>query len=163
MASDWIDEGLLHTRERAERLHLALEQNQHQSTVIKDKAPDLMRGLVAEVGAAIDEYRRKAHLVSSEIEFQPLPREGFCVTKGTPPRVALECRPDYEAHVVYCNMTRTVEQEREFVEFVFRLNFTLDESDNVELCSGTRVFHRVGEAVEFLLRPVLFPAVYERL
>jgi hypothetical protein len=163
MASDWIDEGLRHAQERAEQRRLASERRHHQTSVIKRRGPDLMRGLLAEVGAIIDEYRRKADPGGNEIEFEALPHEGFCVTKTTLPRVGLECRPDYEAHVLYCNMTRTGDQESDPVELVFSLYFTVDESDNVELRHGTRPFRSVNESVEFLLKPVLFPLVDQQL
>jgi len=159
MASKWIDEGLRHTRERAEQRRLASERRQHQTSVVKGKGPDLMRGLVAQVSAIIDEYRRKADAGGNEIEFDALPNEGFCVTKTTLPKSGLECHPDYEAHVLYCNMTRTGDRESDSVELVFSLDFTLDESDNVRLCHKTRMFESVDEAVEFLLKPVLFPVV----
>jgi hypothetical protein len=122
-----------------------------------------MRELLAEVGATIDEYRRKADPGGNEIEFEALPHEGFCVTKTTLPRVGLECRPDYAAHVLHCNMTRAGDQESKPVELAFSLDFTVDESDNVELRRGTRPFRRVNEAVEFLLKPVLFPLLEQPL
>lgn len=158
MASDWIDEGLRHARDRAEQRRLASEHRQHQTSVVKAKGPDLMRALVAQVSAIIDEYRRKADAGSDEIEFEALPHEGFCVTKTTLPKAGLECHPDYEAHVLYCNMTRAGDQGGDLVESVFSLDFTVDESDNVRLCHKTQMFESVDEAVEFLLKPVLFPA-----
>lgn len=163
MARDWVDEGLRHTREPEEQQRLASQLRHHQASVIKEKGPDLMRGLVAEVRAVIDEYRRKAHGRNDEVEFEALPHEGFCVAKSKLPRVSLECRPDYEAHVLYCNVTRTDEPDRDTVESVFGLNFTVDESDHVELRQRSEVFQGVDEAVEFLLKPVLFPLVDRHL
>jgi hypothetical protein len=157
MTSNWIDEGLRHTHERANQLHLASEHRHHQATVIKAKGPELMRAVVAEAAATIDEYRRKADAGPNEIEFEALPRGGFCVTKTTLPKMALECHPDYELRVLSCNMTRLGDQETDTVEWLFSLQFTVDESDNVELRHGSGVLHRVDEAVEFLLKPVLFP------
>lgn len=157
MAGNWIDEGLRHTRERADERRRALEDRQHRTSVIKGNGPDLMRRLVAEVAAIIDEYGRKAGSGSHEIEFEALPHEGFCVAKTTTPKVGLECRPDYEGHVLYCNMTRTDDPASDTVELVFSLDFVVDDSDNVELRHETRIFQRVDDAVEFLLKPVLFP------
>lgn len=163
MARGWVDEGLRHTQEREEQQRLASQLRHHQASVIKEEGPDLMRGLVAEVRAVIDEYRRKAHGRNDEVEFEALPHEGFCVARPKLPRVSLECRPDYEAHVLYCNVTRTDEPDRDTVESVFNLNFTVDESNHVELRQGSEVFQGVDEAVEFLLKPVLFPLVDRHL
>ncbi len=157
MARSWIDEGVQHARERAEGQRAAVEQRHHRTTVIREKGPELMRGIFAEVQGVIDEYQRKAG--AGRVEFQLLPREGFSVTRITPPRVGLECRPDYEMHALYCNMTRTAVLESEIVEWPFSLEFIASESDRVELRSGSRAFHEVDEVVEFLLKPVLFPSV----
>jgi hypothetical protein len=157
VARDWIDEGLSHTREREEQQRLASERRLHQTAVIKEKGPDLMRRLVAEVGAVVDEYRHEARVGSHEIEFEALPREGFCVTKVKLPNGSLECRPDYEAHVVYCNMTRTDNEGSDAQEWVFSLDITVDDSDKIALRHETRAFQTLDEVVEFLLRPVLFP------
>lgn len=157
MAHNWIDEGLQHASERAEGRRAAVEQRHHRTALIKEKGPELMRGIFTEIQAVIDEYRRKAGM--GRVEFQLLPREGFSVSRITPPRVGLECRPDYEMHALYCNLTRTVDLESEIVEWPFSLEFLANESDRVELRSGSRSFHEVDEVVEFLLKPVLFPSV----
>jgi len=158
MAHDWIDEGLRQMREREEQHRLASERRLHQTAVIKEKGPDLMRRLVAEVGTVVDEYRQRARLGSNQIEFEVLPREGFCVTRATFPRVRLECRPGYETQVVYCNMTRTDNHESAAQELVFSLGITVDESDKIVLRHETGAFQTVDEVLEFLLKPVLFPA-----
>ncbi|MBI3319447.1 MAG: hypothetical protein HYZ89_02515 [Candidatus Omnitrophica bacterium] len=157
MIRDWIDEGLRNTRERANQQQLASEHRHHQTAVIKAKGPELMRAVVAAVGAAVEEFRHKAQSGRNEIEFEALPHEGFCVTKTTLPKVGLECRPEYETHVLCCNMTRVGDQETDTVEWVFSLDFTVDESNNVALRHGSGVLHSADEAVEFLLKPVLFP------
>jgi hypothetical protein len=157
VARDWIDEGLRHTQEREEEQRLASQRRLHQTAVIKEKGPDLMRRLVTEVGAVLDEYRHRARVGSNEIEFEVLPREGFCVTKTEFPRVGLECRPDYEAHVVYCNMTRADNHEGDTRESVFSLEMTADDSDTIALRHEARTFQTLDEVVEFLLKPVLFP------
>jgi hypothetical protein len=162
MARDWIDEGLRHLQERAEQQRLASEHRHHQMSVIKEKGPVLMRGLLDEIRAVVDEYRSKARAGSQEIAFEELPHEGFFVTRTTQPKVDLQCRPGYEAQVLYCNMTRVDDHETDPVELVFSLDFGLDESDSVELREGPRVFKTVGEAVEFLLKPVLFPVADPR-
>lgn len=154
---DWIDEGLRHRREREEQQRLASERRLHQTAVIKAKGPDLMRRLVAEVGAVVDEYRRRSGAGGDEIEFEALPREGFCITRIRLPRVGLECHPDYELHVVYCNMTRADTHESETRELVFNLDMAVDDSDRIGLRHETRTFQALDEVVEFLLKPVLFP------
>jgi hypothetical protein len=155
VARNWIDEGLRHTQEREEQQRLACQRRLHQTAVVKEQGPDLMRRLVAEVGAVLSEYRHEARL--SEIEFEALPREGFCVTKAKLPRVSLECRPDYDAHVVYCNMTRADDHEGDTRESVFNLDITVDNSDTIALRHETKAFQTLDEVVEFLLKPVLFP------
>jgi len=157
MGRNWIDEGLRHTREREEEQRLASEQKLHRAAVIKEKGPDVMRRLVAEVGAVVDEYRNKARVGNDEVEFEALPREGFCVRKAKLPTVGLECRPVYEEHVVYCNMTRTDSHENDARELVFNLDITVDDSDKIALRHETRAFPTLDEVVEFLLKPVLFP------
>lgn len=159
MPRDWIYEGLRHAREREELQRLAVERRLHQTAVIREQGPDQMRRLVAEVGAVVDEYRQTARAGNSEIEFEPLPGEGFCVTTFKLPRVSLVCRPDYEAHVVYCNMTRTDAHESNTQEFVFNLDITVDDSDTMALRHETRAFQTLDEVVEFLLKPVLFPPI----
>lgn len=157
VARDWIDEGVRHTREREEQQRLASERRLHQTAVIKEKGPDLMRRLVAEVGAAVEEYKHTARAGSNEIEFDQLPGEGLCVTKVKLPSVGLECRPDYETHVVYCNMTRTDTHEGHTQEFVFNLDITVDDSDKIGFRHETSALQTLDEVVEFLLKPVLFP------
>jgi hypothetical protein len=157
VARTWIDEGLRHAQEREEQQRVAGQRRLHQTAVIKEKGPDLMRRLVAEVCAVLDEYRHEARVGGSEIDFEALPREGFCITNAKLPRVDLECRPDYEAHVVYCNMTRADNQEGDTRESVFNLDMAVDDSDNIALRHETRAFQTLDEVVEFLLKPVLFP------
>src|SRR5262245_60467424 len=123
MPRDWVDEGLRHTREREEQQRAESARRHHHTAVIKEKGPDLMRELVKEVRGVIDEFRSKAAGTGEQVEFEELPREGFCVTRPDPPRVVLECRPDYEAHVLYCNATRTEDHDGETSESVFNLNF----------------------------------------
>jgi hypothetical protein len=159
VARDWIAEGLRHTSEREQRQSLASEHRLHQTALIREKGPELLRRLVAEVGAALDEYTREARTDLKAIDFEVLPREGFCVTKATLPRVALECRPDYESHVVYCNMTRADSHEGDARESVFNLDMTVDRSDRIALRHEARTFQSLDEVVEFLLKPVLFPQV----
>ena len=122
-----------------------------------------MRRLLAEVGAAVDEYRQKALLGSTEIEFEPLPQEGFCLTRAGLPRVSLECRPGYDMHVVHCNMTRSDAQESAPQEFVFSLGMTVDDSNRIVLSNETRTFQTLDEVLEFLLKPVLFPTLDQDL
>lgn len=157
MPYNWIDEGLQHEREWADQQRVASKHRLQQTSVIKEKGPPLMRELVAQVGGAVDEYRRKARTSSTELEFTVLPHEGFSVAKLTLPRVALECRPDYEAHALWCNMTRIEDQESEPEERLFSLDFTADESNTIRLNYGTRAFQTVDEAVECVLKTVLFP------
>jgi hypothetical protein len=162
MPRDWVDEGLRHTREREEQQRAESARRHHHTALIKEKGPELMRDLVNEVRAAVDEFRSKTAGSGDHVEFEELPREGFCVTRSDLPKVALECRPDYEAHVLYCNTTRVEDHDSETSESLFNLNFTVDESDRVRLRHATGPFLAVGEAVEFLLKPVLFPLVHHR-
>ena len=60
-----------------------------------------MRELVAEVGAALDEYRQKAATRADAITFERLPQDGFSLTKASFPKVSLECRPDYAGQVLF--------------------------------------------------------------
>jgi len=154
---EWLDEGLRQMREREEQHRLASERRLRHTAVIKEKGPDLMRRLVAEVGALVHEYRQKTGLGSNEIEFEALPGEGFCVTKAKFPRVSLECRPGYETHIVYCNMTRTDNHENAPREWVFSMDITVDDSNKIVLRHEKRAFETSDEVVEFLLKPVLFP------
>jgi hypothetical protein len=157
MTRDWIDQGLRQVREREEQQRLASRRRLHHAAVIKEKGPDLMSRLVAEAGAVVAEYRQRAPAGSSEIEFETLPHEGFLVTRSALPKVGLECRPGYETHAVYCNMTRVEDHETEPQEMVFSLTMTVDESDRIGLRTETVTFAGVDEVVEFLLKPVLFP------
>ena len=157
VARDWIEQGLRHAQEREEQQRTASQRRLHQAAVIKENGPDVMRRLVAEVGAVLDEYRHQTRPGGDEIEFEVLPREGFCVTKTKLPSVGLECRPDYEAHVVYCNMTRADNHEGDTRESVFSLDMTVDDSDKIALRHDARTFQTLDEVVEFLLKPVLFP------
>jgi hypothetical protein len=127
--------------------------------VIKQKGPELMRQLVAEVDAVLAEYREKAPFGGRDIEFEPLPHEGFCITRSTLPKVTLECRPGYETHVVYCNRTRIDSHDSEAEELVFSLDMTVDEANRIGLRHDSGTFPNVGEVAEFLLKPVLFPSV----
>lgn len=159
MTRDWIDQGLRQTREREEQQRLASKRRLEHAALLKEKAPDLMRQLVAEVGAAVTEYLQKAPLGGKDVEFETLPHEGFCITKSTLPKVALECRPGYETHAVYCNMTRTDDHDSDPQEFVFSLSVTVDDSNRIVLGHENVAFSSVGAAAEFLLKPVLFPAL----
>src|SRR4051794_41104295 len=123
MGRDWIDEGLRQTPAREQQRQLASERRRHQAASIAAKAPELMRQLVAEVGAALDEYRQKAPGRAADIEFELLPHEGFSITKASFPKVYLECRPDYAGQVLWCNLNRTDRDESE--TRVRELAFTL--------------------------------------
>ena len=158
MKREWIEQGLRHMREREEQLRLASERRLHHAAVIKEKGPDLMRRLVTEVAAVIDEYKHSARAGSDEIEFEALPSDGFYVAKAGFPRVGLECRPGYETQAVHCNMTRTDDHESAPQEFLFNLGIKVDDSGKIALDHETRTFQTLDEVVEFLLKPVLFPA-----
>ena len=136
-----------------------LDGRLRQTAIIKEKGPDLMRRLVTEVGAIVEEYRRKAGVGNDDVAFQALPREAFCVTRAASPKVSLECHPDYEAHVVYCNMTRTDAHESETRESMFSLDLTVGDSDTITWRYQARAFRTLDDVVEFLLKPVLFPPV----
>ena len=82
--------------ERKEQQRFASEHRLHQTAVIKEKGPELMRRLVTGVGAAVDELILSARVSSSEIGFEPLPGEGFWVTKVEFASVSRERRPDYK-------------------------------------------------------------------
>jgi hypothetical protein len=145
-------------REREEQLRLASERRLRHAAVIKAKGPGLMRRLVTEVAAVVDEYKRSAGAGSDEIAFEELPGDGFHVANARFPRVGLECRPGYETHAVHCSMTRTDDHESAPQEFLFNLGIRVDDSDNITLDHESRTFHTLDEVVEFLLKPVLFPA-----
>jgi hypothetical protein len=156
MARDWIERGLQQVREREQLYRAAAERRAYHAAVVKEKAPDVMRRLVAEVEASVDEYRR---LAQDGIQYEALPHEGFCVTRLTPPRVELQCRPAYESGVVYCNLTRTNDPETEPQELVFNLRFAVDDTDSVALGYESRTFDTVPEVAELLLGQVLFPTL----
>jgi hypothetical protein len=156
MARDWIERGLQQVRKREQLYRAAAERRAHHAAVVKERAPDVMRRLVAEVEASVDEYRR---LVQDGIQYEALPHEGFCVTRVTPPRVELQCRPDYESGAVYCNLARTDDPETEPQELVFNLGFAVHEDDQVALSYETRTFQTVAEVAELLLGQVLFPTL----
>jgi hypothetical protein len=158
MARDWIDQGLRGELEREEQRRLAHERRMRQAAVIEEKGPRLMSQLVAEIAAVVDEYRAKTRVAGDAVTFEALPHQGFCVEKTGRVRTALECRPAYDAQCVYSNMSSNEGDDIETRELVFSLRFTVNESDDVELCHEDRTFHSVGEAVEFLLKPVLFPS-----
>jgi hypothetical protein len=159
MSHEWIDEGLRQTHEREEQQRLASRRRLEQAAVIREKGPELMRQLVAEVDAVLAEYRQKAPLRGADIEFEPLPHEGFCITRSTLPKVTLECRPGYETHVVYCNRMRIDSHESEAEELVFSLEMTVDEANRIALRHEGQTFPNVGEVAQFLLTPVLFPSI----
>jgi hypothetical protein len=158
MGREWIDEGLRREQGREELWRLAGERRLRQTAAIEKEAPALMRQLVGEVAAAVEEYKVKTRLEDDVINYETLPQEGFWVTRDGNVRVALECRPAYGAHCVYCNMTCTVGRT-ETRELAFNLRFTVSDSGRVELSYESRVFHSLDEAVEFLMKPVLFPSV----
>ena len=159
MGRGWIERGLRQVREREQLYRAAVERRAHQAAIVKQKAPDLMRQLVAEVEAALDEYRGLTQGESDRIQYEALPHEGFCITRITPPRVELECRPDYELQVVYCNLTRTDDPQIDPQELVFNLAFSVSDADQVALGHETRTFQTAAEAAEFLLGQVLFPTL----
>ena len=87
MGRAWIDDELRQMPAREEQRRLAAERRLHQAALIKQKAPDLMHRLVQEAGVVVDECRHKAGVDVGVREFQPLPHEGFSVTKVSFPRV----------------------------------------------------------------------------
>jgi hypothetical protein len=159
MGREWIERGLQQDREREQLYRAAAERRIHHAAIIKEKAPDLMRRLIAEVEASVDEYRRLAESERDPIEYEALPHEGFCITRVTPPRVELQCRPDYELGAVYCNLTRTDDPQTDPQELVFSLGFAVSDTDQVALCYETRTFQTVAEVAELLLGQVLFPTL----
>jgi hypothetical protein len=118
-----------------------------------------MRQLVAEIDAALEEYRQKAPTVADALHLERLPQEGFSITRSNSPRITLECRPDYAGQVVYCNLGRTDKDAGEVAvrEVAFNLHFELNDADAVVLRREPRVFRNASDAAEFLLEPVLFP------
>jgi hypothetical protein len=159
MGRDWIDEGLRQTPVREQQRQLASEHRRHLAATIAAKGPELMRQLVAEVGAAFEEYRQKAPTAADDLLLERLPQEGFSITKAGFPKVFLECRPDYAGQVVYCNLSRTDREASEIRvrEVAFNLHFTVTESDVVALRREPRIFQSPSDVAEFLLEPVLFP------
>ena len=157
MGHTWIDEGLRQAADRERQAALAAERQRHREAVIKQQAPDLMVRLASAIGAAVDEYKEKARVGSDKIDFEPLPRESFRVTKVTLPSINLECHPDYDGHVVYCNMARSDSHESGACELEFALQVIADGLGNLELRDGNRSFANVDDVAEFLLKPVLFP------
>jgi hypothetical protein len=145
------------TPAREQQRQLASERRQRQAAMIAAQAPELMRRLVAEVGAALDEYRQKARAAADDIEFEPLPHEGFSITNTSHPSVYLECRPSYDGQVLHCNLGRTDRDEGEIRESAFNLHFTVSDSDVVALRHEGRIFQNASDPAEFLLKPVLFP------
>jgi hypothetical protein len=159
MSRHWIDEGLQREVDREAQERLATERRHHHSGVIREKGPEVMRQLLAEVTAVLDEYARKAAPGRSQVDFRTLPHEGFRVERTTPPGVLLECRPDYEAQLVYCSLTRAEDDDSEVRELPFTLHMVVDEHDRIALRHEAEIFDSVDAAVEFLVKPVLFPLV----
>ena len=159
MGREWIDEGLRQTPAREQQRQRASEHRRQQAAVIAAKAPELMRQLVAEMGAALEEYRQKASTRAAAITFERLPQDGFSLTKASFPKVSLECRPDYAAQVLYGNLSRTDQEAHEIRvrELAFTLQFTVSDAEVIALRREPRVFHTASEAAQFLLEPVLFP------
>ena len=156
MEHQWIDEGLRQGAIREQQAPLVAARQRHRATVIRQRAPELMFRLVSAIGAAVEEYKRKASVGRDEIDFEPLPRGSFRVTKLTLPSVDLECHPDYDGHVVYCNRAQTDSHERGARELEFVLHIVADDLDNLTLRHEHRSFTNVDEAAEVLLKPVLF-------
>ncbi len=157
MEHQWIDEGLRQTADREQQATQVAERQRHRAAVIERQAPELMFRLVSAIGAAVEEYKQKASVGSDEIDFEPLPKGSFRVTKLTLPTVDLECHPDYDGHVVYCNMIRTESHESGARELEFVLQIVADDLDNLGMRHESRSFTNVDDAAEFLLKPVLFP------
>lgn len=153
----WIDEGLSHAADAEKQVNLAAEGQRHRAAVVEQQGPELMLRLVSAIRAAVEEYKEKAHVGSDEIDFEPLPSGSFRVTKVTFPRVDLECHPDYDGHVVYCNRAQVDSHESGARELEFALRITADDLDHLELGDDHRTFGNVDDAAEFLLKPVLFP------
>jgi len=157
MNRTWIREGLRHVREREDALKRDHGRLHHWQALIDARGPDLMRQLVDEIGAAIEDFREltgQAH----EIRMQTLPRGGFLVSRTAGHSVTLQCRPDYAGHTVCCNLARTVDGQSTLVELPFNLHFTVDDHDRVGLRHGAQRFADVPRVAEFLLTPVLFPS-----
>lgn len=159
MGRAWIEHGLQQVREREQLYRAAAEQRIQHAAIVKEKAPAVMSRLVAEIAASVDEYGRLTQSSTDRIEFEALPHEGFFVTRMTAPRVGLECRPDYELGVVYCNLTRTDDPQIDPQELVFNLGFSVSNTDEVALCHENRTFETVADVAEYLLAQVLFPTL----
>jgi hypothetical protein len=157
MAREWLDEEFRRAPEREEQRHLAAQHRLYLESVIARNGPDVMRRLLDEVDAVVAEYRRESR-ISVEVGVERLPQEGFSITTTGFPRMYLECRPEYTAQVVCCNLSRTDDAERDTRELIFNLHFTVDDHEHVGLRHEARIFQTVDAAVQFLLRPVLFPA-----
>lgn len=158
MARAWIEEGLRHTHERAEALRRDEGRRRHWHTLIEAQGPEVMRSLVTEVAAAVEDYRRAVPGPEGTVEFESLPREGFLALRVDTPRVTLQCRPDYAGQTVHCSLTRPGSRPSEVVEVPFNLHFTVAGSDRVCLRHGAHSFTDVARVAEFLLSPVLFPS-----
>lgn len=158
MTRVWIEEGLRHSRERAEALRRDEGRQRHWHSLIEAQGPEVMRSLVTEVAAAVEDYRRALPSPEDTVEFDFLPQEGFIARRVDTPRVTLQCRPDYAGQTVYCSLTRPGRRPNEVVEVPFSLHFTVDASDRVGLRQGAHSFTDVAKVAEFLLSPVLFPS-----
>jgi hypothetical protein len=163
MGRDWIDEGLGREREREAQQHRESERRHRDTAILRENGPEFMRRLVAEIRAAIEEYRLKAPAGRHELEFEELPHQGFCVSRTSLPKAGLECHPDYEAHMVHCTETHADDPETDPTERLFSLNLMVNESGNLALRTGTRTFQTMDEAAEAILTPVLFPLLGPRL
>jgi hypothetical protein len=157
MSRAWIEEGLRHTRDREEALRRDEGQRHHWQALIERHGPDVMRALVAELEAAVQDYRRATGDREGIVEFQSLPREGFVVSRTEAPRATLQCRPDYTSQAVYCNLARVGSRPDEMIEVPFNLYFTVSDANQVGLRHGAQTFD-VARAAAFLLTPVLFPS-----
>jgi len=143
--------------EREEARRLAMDRRHHCHVLIEEHGPDLLRALAAELAGAIEDYHRATPGRGDAIDFEPLPRGGFLVSRATPPRATLQCRPDYSTQALNCNWAHPGDEEGEMVEVPFNLHFTVDDADKLGFRHGARAFRGVAEVAEFLLTPVLFP------
>jgi hypothetical protein len=159
MDREWIREGLRSEPGREEQRRLMREQRRQQKKIVEEEGPRLTRELVAEVTAAVEQFHAESGLDHAAVILELLPHEGFRVERAVPPRVTLECRPSYDAGCAYCNTTREDDIEPEAREIAFVLRFNVTGSNLVALRHEDRAFGTVGEVVEFLLAPVLFPPV----
>lgn len=157
MPREWIERGLEQARIREQQYSAAAKRRLQQAAVVREKGPDLMKHVAAEIEAVVEEYGRLTKSESHGVGYEALPGGGFCVTRESAPRAGVECRPDYESHVVYCNMTRTDVPESDPRELVFNLDFSVDDTDRISLRHENRTFQSAADVAEFLLAPVLFP------